>query len=101
MAQLPRRCLRYPCAQKAIVGRGETLADRHYLLGGLAFTENHLGLPLTECTMVIDAGECEVFEGKVPQPSHGLVGRKAPSRDVGQQGLELLDSHATATTGSR
>jgi hypothetical protein len=37
----------------------------------------------------------------VPQPDHRGLGREAPGRDVGQQSLELLGSHATAATGSR
>ena len=51
--------------------------------------------------MVVDAREWKIFEGEVTQPCYRLTGGKPPGGDVGEQGLELLGSHATAATGSR
>ena len=51
--------------------------------------------------MVVDAGEREIFEGEVAQPLERRAGRQAAGGDIGQQGFELLGSHATAATGSR
>ena len=45
--------------------------------------------------------KCEIFEGEVPQPLERRLGGEAPGGDVGEQGLELLGSHATWATGSR
>ena len=58
-------------------------------------------MPLAQGAVVIDAGEGEIFEGKVPQPLERRRWGQAPGRDVGEQGLELLGSHATWATGSR
>ena len=43
----------------------------------------------------------EIFEGEVAQAVERRTGGQTPRGDVGQQGLELLGSHATAATGSR
>ena len=50
---------------------------------------------------MVDPGELEVFEGKVPQPLQRRLGGQAPRGDVGEQALELLGCHATWATGSR
>ena len=43
----------------------------------------------------------EIFEREMAQPLERRTGRETPGGDVGEQGLELLGSHATAATGSR
>ena len=51
--------------------------------------------------MVVDAGEREIFIGKVAKAIHRRAWSKTSGRDVGEQGFELLGFHATAATGSR
>ena len=51
--------------------------------------------------MVIDPREGEIFERKMAQPLERRVRSQASGRDLGEQGLELLGSHATWATGSR
>jgi hypothetical protein len=51
--------------------------------------------------MVIDAGEVEIFVWEMAQAFERRTGGETPGGDLGEQGLELLGSHATAATGSR
>ena len=51
--------------------------------------------------MVIDAREGEIFEGKAAEPVERRVWSQPSGRDLGEQDLELLSSHATWATGSR
>src|SRR5262249_46506652 len=87
--------------EKAAGGRLEPLADRDHLIQRFALAEHHLRLPLAQGAVMVDAGEREVLEGEMPQTIERGVGRETAGGDVGQQGLELLGSHATAATGSR
>ncbi len=50
---------------------------------------------------MINAGEWKLFEWKVAQAVERRVGGEAAGGNVGEQGLELLGSHATWATGSR
>src|SRR4051812_11932964 len=79
----------------------QPLTDREHLLGSLALAEDHLGLPLPQGTMVIDAGEGEIFEGKVTQSVERRLGCDAAGGHVGEQSFELLGCHATWAIGSR
>ena len=51
--------------------------------------------------MVIDSGERDVFEGKVPESLERRPGGRAPRGYIGEQGFELLGGHATWAYGSR
>ena len=70
-------------------------------VAGLALAEDDLGLALPQGTVMIDAGELEIFEGQVAKPLEGRRRAETTAGDVREQDLELLRSHATWATGSR
>jgi hypothetical protein len=46
------------------------------LLGRLALSEHHLGESHAQGAVMIDLGEIQVFEGKVPQTGDSFIGRE-------------------------
>ena len=51
--------------------------------------------------VVVYTGKIELFEGEMAQPLERRVRSQASGRDFGEQGPDLLGSHATWATGSR
>src|SRR5262249_25461299 len=75
--------------------------DRHHLVDGLPGAEDHLGMPLPQAPVVVDAGEAEILEREVSQPAYGALGREATCSDFLEQLFQLSGGHATCATGSR
>ena len=68
--------LDHECLYRAI------LENTGNLSRGLAGAENHLGHACTQSAVMIHLGESQIFEWKMPQLGHGIVGRKLSPADL-------------------
>ncbi|HEY9014023.1 MAG TPA: hypothetical protein VIM84_03030, partial [Gemmatimonadales bacterium] len=82
-------------AQEGARHRREAGADRDHLIAGLALAEDDLGVALAQLAVMVDARECDVFEGKVPQLLQRGLRRQVAGGYVGKKFSELLGRHAT------
>ena len=87
--------------EKAAGRRGEPLADGHSVLDTLAGAVDHLRPSLPERAMMVDGGEVELFERKVPQALEGSLGSEPAAGDLGEKACQLLRGHATWASGAR
>jgi len=81
--------------QKGSRGCLQPFTDRYNLVWSLALTEHDLGLALTELAVMVDAGEGEIFEWKVPQLLQRRVGGNSAGRNLGKESFDLFGGHAT------
>jgi hypothetical protein len=90
-----RHCFVCPSAEEAPRGGLEALTNGEDLVRGLPLTKDDLGRSLAQVTVVIDAGEDDVFEGEMTELLESGLGSNAARGNVGEERLELLCCHAT------
>ena len=89
--------------QQAVVGGDDPLGDRGNLLRRLARPENDFRKALAKCAMMIDAGEAQIFEGRLAQNLKDPVLRRLRCNVSGGHLLEedgkLLSVHRAKWLG--
>ena len=90
--------------EQGVARRDDAFSDRRDLLGTLSRPENHFRKALSCPSLVIDAGEAEVFEGRLAQILKESVLRSlrcnGAAANVFEEGLELVARHAVRKRSS-